>query len=165
MRELLDGTPQLQALFNTEPWPGYHGTSIGALTGQHYKVANRRELFEQTLLTVLAKPITFEAIIDGCAADIESKDCTKWFVRPFGITASSQAVAGKLAPKVKAEVVYDASFGLSEGRPTTTSKAPIAIVGMAGRFPGAASHDALWDLLQKGIDCHKVVSLRHDVIS
>nr|AUI38916.1 polyketide synthetase ClPKS18 [Curvularia lunata CX-3] len=42
----------------------------------------------------------------------------------------------------------------SRGR---TQNDKIAIVGMSGRFPGAASADALWDLLEKGLDVHREV--------
>jgi hypothetical protein len=35
----------------------------------------------------------------------------------------------------------------------------IAIVGMAGRFPNAADHEAYWKLLEQGLDVHREVSL------
>jgi acyl transferase domain-containing protein len=37
-------------------------------------------------------------------------------------------------------------------RAPTGERAPIAIVGMAGRFPGAGSVDALWRMLRDGLD-------------
>lgn len=33
----------------------------------------------------------------------------------------------------------------------------IAIVGMAGRFPDAADHEAFWNVLEKGLDVHREV--------
>ena len=39
-----------------------------------------------------------------------------------------------------------------------TTSSSIAIVGMAGRFPNAADHELLWDLLEKGLDVHREVS-------
>jgi acyl transferase domain-containing protein len=36
-----------------------------------------------------------------------------------------------------------------------TGRAKLAIVGMAGRFPDAASHEKLWELLEKGLDVHR----------
>ena len=45
-----------------------------------------------------------------------------------------------------------------------TQNDKIAIVGMAGRFPNAADHEKLWDLLLKGLDVHrKVPADRFDV--
>lgn len=45
--------------------------------------------------------------------------------------------------------------------PATGRKADskIAIVGMAGRFPGAADHNLLWELLEKGLDVHREVNI------
>ncbi|KAB5525769.1 hypothetical protein GE09DRAFT_1152588 [Coniochaeta sp. 2T2.1] len=43
------------------------------------------------------------------------------------------------------------------GNHGSSGKCRLAIVGMAGRFPDAASHEALWDLLAKGLDVHRVV--------
>ena len=161
VRDLLDGTPTLQETFNTKPWPGYTGTSIGAFTGRRYKVANRRELFEQVILTVLGAPIEWDNVIEGVAEEVSKRESQKWFVRPFGIPSGSQNLASKLVSKVQAEVIYDPSFGLSDGRSTTGQKSPLAIVGMSGRFPGAASHDDLWKVLEQGLDAHKVVSPAH----
>nr|AAR90248.1 polyketide synthase [Botrytis cinerea] len=36
-------------------------------------------------------------------------------------------------------------------------KCKLAIVGMAGRFPDAASHEKLWELLENGLDVHREV--------
>ena len=44
-----------------------------------------------------------------------------------------------------------------------TSKNPqLAIVGMAGRFPDAADHEKLWDLLRAGLDVHREVCVHQD---
>src|SRR5213078_4998 len=40
---------------------------------------------------------------------------------------------------------------------TLKKDAKIAIVGMSGRFPDAASHELFWDLLEKGLDVHRPV--------
>ena len=46
-----------------------------------------------------------------------------------------------------------------------TSKHPqLAIVGMAGRFPDAADHEKLWDLLRAGLDVHREVCVHRDLI-
>ena len=38
-------------------------------------------------------------------------------------------------------------------------KFPIAIAGMAGRFPGATDCEALWNILEEGLDVHRKVPL------
>lgn len=45
-----------------------------------------------------------------------------------------------------------------------SGRTKLAIVGMAGRFPDAASHEKLWELLERGLDVHrKVPKDRFDV--
>lgn len=39
----------------------------------------------------------------------------------------------------------------------SNGRCKLAIVGMAGRFPDAASHEKLWELLEKGLDVHREV--------
>lgn len=38
-----------------------------------------------------------------------------------------------------------------------TQNSKIAIIGMAGRFPNAADHEAFWKLLEQGLDVHREV--------
>jgi len=38
-----------------------------------------------------------------------------------------------------------------------TGRTKLAIVGMSGRFPDAASHEKLWELLERGLDVHREV--------
>lgn len=46
-------------------------------------------------------------------------------------------------------------------RPTNLKSDRIAIIGMAGRFPGAADVDAFWDILRLGLDvCREIPPLR-----
>lgn len=45
----------------------------------------------------------------------------------------------------------------TEAKPSPAKKQGIAIVGMAGRFPDAADHEKLWDLLYAGRDVHREV--------
>ncbi len=59
-----------------------------------------------------------------------------------------------LIPDVSA--MQDHSIGDTEHK-GSSRRCNLAIVGMAGRFPDAASHEALWELLEKGLDVHREV--------
>ena len=60
----------------------------------------------------------------------------------------------------------DSPSQTSAGTKKRTSRNPkLAIVGMAGRFPNAASHQRFWDLLEGGIDLHRKVLTSPDVPS
>ena len=53
--------------------------------------------------------------------------------------------------------MFDESFGSSASQTAASRKLPLAISGMAGRFPSAANHDALWKALEQGLDCHRII--------
>ena len=57
------------------------------------------------------------------------------------------------------DIVLDDQFGRQGCENAHATRFPIAIVGMAGRFPEADTPDALWRLLKAGKDCHKEVSI------
>ncbi|KAL3469059.1 hypothetical protein BJX99DRAFT_265554 [Aspergillus californicus] len=40
---------------------------------------------------------------------------------------------------------------------TVDGRVPLAIVGMSGRFPGAESVEALWQVLESGLDMHRTI--------
>lgn len=63
---------------------------------------------------------------------------------------------------VKPPSIYEPSFSPSPtaGRPGN-GRSKIAIVGMSGRFPGANSTEAFWDLLRQGLDVHREVPPLH----
>lgn len=102
--------------------------------------------------------MNWDQVLDGCAFFAASSEVCNWIVRPFGPTSAAQSLTSNLRAEGQGKVILDEYFGSSAAQSAVASKAPLAIVGMAGRFPGADSHDALWKILEKGLDCHKVVS-------
>ena len=60
-----------------------------------------------------------------------------------------------LEDEANVEVTFDDPFGSSTSHPTSKNT-PQAIVGMAGRFPGAANHDELWKSFERSLDCHQI---------
>jgi Beta-ketoacyl synthase, N-terminal domain len=111
------------------------------------------------LYDVLKEPIKWCNVTAGCVEYVATSSSSSWVVRPFGPTFAAGSLVSALKAEAKVEAVLDDCFGSSDPlQPGTVTKEPIAIVGMAGRFPEAMSHDELWKLLERGIDCHKVVS-------
>ncbi|MFF4059560.1 SDR family NAD(P)-dependent oxidoreductase [Streptomyces sp. NPDC001668] len=68
--------------------------------------------------------------------------------RPASLAARSVPAAPRPTAPQPAPTTHPAP----EPAPEQPTKEPIAIVGMAGRFPGADSADELWDLLSEGRD-------------
>jgi iron transport multicopper oxidase len=114
---------------------------------------------ERVLYDVLAQPILWENVVDGCTSYIQASHVSSWLVRPFGQTSTAQSLASALKKTTNTgiEIVFDGSFGTSNGRVGLGTKSPIAIVGMAGRFPNADNIEELWEVLEKGLDCHREV--------
>jgi Beta-ketoacyl synthase, N-terminal domain len=95
----------------------------------------------------------------GCAEYVAATQRPKWVVRAYGPTLAAGSLVSALRNDAKVEAVLDDFYASSSpSQAGVTTKEPIAIVGMAGRFPDAMSHDELWKLLESGVDCHKVVS-------
>ena len=140
-----------------ENWAIQPRTLLSGFDGKYYVASNRRDLIESVLYDILARPMNWDQILDGCAFYAASEVCN-WTIRPFGPTSAAQSLASMLRAEGQGKVTLDECFGSTAVQSAIASKAALAIVGMAGRFPGAVSHDALWTILEKGLDCHKVVS-------
>lgn len=78
----------------------------------------------------------------------------------IGPTQAASTLASILKAQTELEIALrrPATDG-EESAAKTFSGAPIklAIVGMAGRFPDAATHEKLWELLENGLAVHRVV--------
>lgn len=75
---------------------------------------------------------------------------------PFRDSLQHPAPGGKQPSKDKPRLSPGPTNGCSG-----SGKSKIAIVGMSGRFPGASSTDAFWDLLRQGLDVHREVPPLH----
>ena len=64
----------------------------------------------------------------------------------------------QLVVKIYEKPSKDSSLIRINQIPRTARKSKLAIVGMAGRFPDAADHEKLWQLLEAGLDVHREVS-------
>lgn len=127
------------------------------------------DLFEMVVTEILEEPVQWglvlQQIIEQCSEPASSPSassepansiCTIHAIGRSHVTAS---IASALRSSTNCEVFIDdhqtwADSASYKGR---TQADKIAIVGMAGRFPDAADHEALWDLLMKGLDVHKEV--------
>ncbi|KXH55672.1 beta-ketoacyl synthase [Colletotrichum nymphaeae SA-01] len=129
--------------------------------------------FAETDTKSLIKAVTHECLIDvlqfqkgieGCietARDFEGSTC---LVIPFGPTHNAETLSKLIKDKTQLDVtvrpgprIQRESYNSPIGNHGSSGKCKLAIVGMAGRFPDAASHEKLWELLSKGLDVHRVV--------
>ena len=156
--EVLDNLPSLEKTFDATEWSDQRRTLIGGTTGEYYSVSSRRDLLEKVLYNILAEPIYWEKVLLGCTSQATALGTSNWVVRPFGPGPAAGGIAAKLENEANVQVTFDNSFGSSTSQPPTSKNIPLAIIGMAGRFPSAANHDELWKSLERGLDCHRIVS-------
>lgn len=101
-----------------------------------------------------------ENILDGSLLlELQGSRC---LVIPIGPTDIANSVVEFLKTKNQLEVILRrAPFSSNDSAPNIgsglSSTGKLAIVGMAGRFPDAASHEKLWELLEKGLSVHREV--------
>ena len=122
------------------------------------------ELLKSVVHEILNEALTFNKVLDGCVQLAQDFDGKKCIVLPLGPTQNASTLANMLKSKTFLEVVLRnppqisrESISSTIGNHGSVGKEKLAIVGMAGRFPDAASHEKLWELLAKGLDVHRVV--------
>lgn len=161
----LDDASVSDALFKTKP----RSAVMSCATGTWLSETTTEALFEAAVYEILNEPLLFNRVLDGCldlARDYTSGDCV---VIPFGPTQNANTLANLLRSKTELKVTLRSSPDFASTASSISAKPPkignhgsssrgkLAIVGMAGRFPDAASHEKLWELLAKGLDVHRVV--------
>jgi acyl transferase domain-containing protein len=82
----------------------------------------------------------------------------------IGPTHAASNLANMLKSQTDLEIILRRSASVKSESTTSipdnhgsVGRSKLAIVGMAGRFPDAASHQALWELLERGLDVHREV--------
>ena len=131
---------------------------ISGSAGQSFSDVDTDKFMMDIVGDILIRPLSFDgvlaAIIYGAAASAK-KECKVFSVGP------SQAL-NSLASALRAGTTLEVSVkGQLE---KTTSKyeslngsQKIAVVGMAGRFPGSDNLESFWNVLQQGLDLHRRV--------
>ena len=137
---------------------------ISCVTGLPFPQKDTRALLSAVVHEILSEPLQFHKALNGTLQFAQSFNGSRALIIPCGPTHAASTLENVLKSKTELEVVLrlppqvsSARNAGSIGNHGSTGKCKLAIVGMAGRFPDSASHEALWDLLEKGIDAHRVV--------
>ncbi|KAI0974689.1 hypothetical protein F4678DRAFT_485714 [Xylaria arbuscula] len=121
-----------------------------------------RELLRLALYKILQQPIDLDNVIQGVAHRTENYDVHLTSIGPAHMSNLERRLqpshicrfGSRQLQSPKSEI---SSFETSES---------IAVVGMAGRFPGAENVDELWETLIEGKDQHRLIPIdRFDVRS
>jgi hypothetical protein len=132
---------------------------MSCTSGTWYKDLDCKALLLSVVREILTESLQFQKIFHGCVIKAQNYRGPKCLVVPFGPTNSARSLANMLKAQTSLDITVRRSS--SKDRETNNEgpqgKPKLAIVGMAGRFPDAASHEKLWELLEKGLDVHREV--------
>ena len=139
------------------------GTLISG-SGSRLPQVDAGSLLRAIAYECLNVPIFIQSTFDRCVQIAKASQGPHCLVIPCGPTAFASNLAKAVARETQLDVILKMPPQLPlEGVPSgigshgSSGKCKLAIVGMSGRFPDAANHEALWDLLCKGLDVHRVV--------
>ena len=131
-----------------------------AFNGESYSAETALEVFEKVIREILLEPARWNIMLQEVVTSITSCQTPEYSITGFSAPNMTKSMVAALT----ASGQRDVSIEENQLPPPNMSKDDyrlnedkIAIVGMAGRFPGAADHNALWDLLEKGLDVHREV--------
>ncbi|KAF1812538.1 polyketide synthase [Eremomyces bilateralis CBS 781.70] len=130
-----------------------------AATGKCHSAANALELVHIALEEILQKPVRWDYLLEDMVSQITMFPKSEATIHAIGITniANSLLSGLKAGGQTHVSVRDHASWVENDKHTGRTQNDKIAIVGMSGRFPNAADHEALWDLLMKGLDVHREI--------
>jgi iron transport multicopper oxidase len=129
-------------------------------SGGIYKAGNHKQVLVQAVEDILIHPISWKALCQGAESSIPKTDLSHWNIQCFGPVHNQNAFAKSMSINTSLSITLsDSSSHQVGGAEGTPLNPPLAIVGMAGRFPDSDSVDELWNILSEGVDCCKVVRL------
>ncbi|KAI0151201.1 polyketide synthase [Pestalotiopsis sp. NC0098] len=137
---------------------------MSCVTGEPFPETDTESLLVAVVHEILNEPLLFHKALKGDLNKAKEFNGSRVLVIPYGPTQAASTLANLLKAQTKLEVVLRPPpqvsrdiNGATIGNHGSSGKCKLAIVGMAGRFPDAASHEKLWELLEKGIDAHRIV--------
>lgn len=135
---------------------------ISPRTGELLGSLNALELFRIAINDTLCEPLRLDRVVARVISTVRETDAANVQVTVLPPSAAYDRTVSMLSRETHVKTTIRSLPSPSE-QPQNPQKhaagaAPLAIVGMSGRFPGAQSVDALWTVLEAGLDMHKTVS-------
>lgn len=136
------------------------GLVYSAASGKPLQAKSTSDLFQAILNEILCEPVHWDQLLNSITHDAKSVKPETCRVFSIGSNTLSGSLmtsfrnAGVQSVMVEDKDAWKITLQVDT---TQTQSDKIAIVGMAGRFPNAANHEELWDLLTQGLDVHKEI--------
>ena len=123
---------------------------------------NCKDLLLSAVREILTAPLQLQKVLDDCVINAQNFQGLISQITPFGPTQVARSLANALDTLERFEFIHhqcpsnvgEANNVAGNGQ---SGHEKLAVVGMAGRFPDAASHEKLWELLEKGLAVHREV--------
>ncbi|KAF2827710.1 ketoacyl-synt-domain-containing protein [Ophiobolus disseminans] len=118
------------------------------------------DLVQNALSEILLEPVRWDILMTEVVDEVTAAGSPQCSIDAIGATSVANSLAtalkqgGQIGITVRDQSLWSSTTNDSRGR---TQNDKVAIVGMSGRFPGAASPEKLWELLEKGLDVHREV--------
>jgi hypothetical protein len=131
-----------------------------ATHGTCQTATNTLDLVRIALSEILLEPVRWDNLLGDVVSQVTAGSSADCELSAIGVTnvanslASALKSGGQTNISVRDQSLWSMTTEDSRGR---TQNDKIAIVGMSGRFPGAANPEKLWELLEKGLDVHREV--------
>ncbi|KAL2831415.1 hypothetical protein BDW59DRAFT_157843 [Aspergillus cavernicola] len=140
-----------------------HVQVLSTSTGETYITSTLRELYIQVTREIVQVRLEMNKVLKSAAQRLHSNSPVQLTV--VGLTNATPVVKRALDDHKLSVVVHDKPLTtapvLSDARAGSDS---IAIVGMAGRFPGSENLEEFWQTLLDGLDAHEEIpSDRFDI--
>ncbi|KAF2031853.1 ketoacyl-synt-domain-containing protein [Setomelanomma holmii] len=131
-----------------------------ATKGKCQTTTGTLDLVQVSLSEILLEPVRWDNLLGEVVSQVTAAGSPECTITAVGVTnianslASALKSGGQSHVSIRDQSIWCATIDATRGR---TQNDKIAIVGMSGRFPGAASPEKLWELLEKGLDVHREV--------
>ncbi|KAL5114384.1 polyketide synthase [Pleosporales sp. CAS-2024a] len=128
--------------------------------GKCHTATSTLDLMQIALGEILLQSVRWDNLLEQLVNDVTASGGAECTVAAIGVTSVANSLAsalkagGQSGISIRDQSLWRVTTDDSRGR---TQSDKIAIVGMSGRFPGAASPEKLWELLEKGLDVHREV--------
>jgi hypothetical protein len=129
---------------------------ISASTGEQYSSCSAQELLFEVVTEILYQPLNWSAFLSSLAAELSGFNVVLTPIGPTNCASYLFKELGLAGVHISSAAPPDVPPKLTDSH----NSGDIAVVGMAGRFPGGDTLEAFWKVLEDGLDLHRKVCSR-----
>lgn len=129
-------------------------TLISTRSGEAITESSLSGVLRHAITDILSEPLRWDKVLQKLVADLENRETCLLTVGPV---RAADALARELSNK-RSKTLTRVEIRPEKKVKAQVKSGDIAIVGVAGRIPGAETLEEAWKVLEGGNDLHKKVS-------